>query len=96
MQSLVVRPIDPLKSSSNTHLGGYLYPTVRAHVNHLYFASHGVSHRPRCKKHGLKAVEDGPVITRRRTICWTPAVDGQEDALERANPVQDSELRSMG
>ena len=95
MQSAVVRPIDPLKSSSNTRLGGCLYPTVYAHANRLCFASQGVPHRPPCKKYGWKAVEDGQVITRRITICWTAPVEGQEYALESANPVQDSELRSM-
>ena len=81
MQSPAVRPIDPLKSSSNTRLEGYIYPIIYTHANHLYFTSQGVPHRPPCKKHGWKAVEDGQVITRRRTICWTAPVEGQCQVL---------------
>lgn len=70
LQSPVVRPNDSLKSSLNTRQEGYLYPTVYAHANHLYFAPQGMPHQPLCKKHGWESVEDGQVA-RRRTVCWT-------------------------
>ena len=61
MQSPLILPDDPIKSSSDKRLEGHLYPTVYANANHLYYAAQGVLHQPPCKVHGWKAVEVGMV-----------------------------------